>query len=115
MTRFNRVSCTAEVGGFTLGSTNPEPICVAQETLGFRWRWFSHLFLLLMPTFLLLCLPPALTRRLHKREDTPLPIRPRSDPVQSVLGLAPNIFGASHPARTSLPLGTALLLTKVRN
>ena len=44
-----------------LGPPNPETIIVAQETLSFRWTGFSPVFLLLMPTFSLLCPPPHLT------------------------------------------------------
>ena len=50
-----------------LGPTNPGTITVAQETLLFRWRGFSPLLKLLIPTFSLDNAPPHLAVRLQRR------------------------------------------------
>ena len=55
--------------GLALGPTNPTPINVAWETLGFRCECFSHSFKLLMPTFSLPAAPPILADRLQRRQE----------------------------------------------
>ena len=59
--------------GKDLGPPNPGLTISAQETLGLRWFGFSPNFLLLMPTFSLLCAPPDLTVWLHCTKNAPLP------------------------------------------
>src|SRR3989338_11595203 len=59
--------------GLALGPTNPGSIRVAQETLGLRWAGFSPAFLLLMPTFSLLCAPANLAIHLQRAKNAPLP------------------------------------------
>ncbi len=44
-----------------LGSANPGRMILAQEPLDIRWTWFSHVYILLIPTFLLACAPGCLT------------------------------------------------------
>ena len=76
-----------------LGPTNPTPINVAWETLGFRCRSFSLRFKLLMPTFSLPDAPPNLTVRLQCRQErssTTYTIKYKS--VASVIDLAPLDF-----------------------
>jgi len=79
--------------GKDLGPPNPGLTISAQETLGLRWFGFSPNFLLLMPTFSLLCAPPDLTVWLHRTKNAPLPRRCKTSTFSSsVLNLAPVHF-----------------------
>ena len=49
---------------------------------------------LLMPAFSLLCSPPLLTVWLQPAYDAPLPLTFKRKSIASVIGLAPDIFGA---------------------
>ncbi len=94
-----------------LGPTNPTPINVAWETLGFRCAGFSPAFMLLIPTFSLPDAPPHLAVRLHCRQErsptTPMSRKTTSGSVASVTGLSPVIFSAQDrppPRRGNRPV-----------
>lgn len=81
-----------------LDPTNPQPIDVAEETLGIRNLGFSPRESLLLPAFSLVTAPQSLTVLLHCCYNAPLPlIHITSDMYKSqasVNSLAPFIFGA---------------------
>jgi hypothetical protein len=70
--------------GIALGPTNPSPIVVAKETLGFRWWRFSLHLRLLMPTFSLPSAPKALAG--------PSSLHWRRSPTTRKPNFGPNIF-----------------------
>ena len=73
------IICTRS--GTNLGSTNPGMIIIAQETLDFWWAWFSHAYILLIPTFSLVCSPARVTSHLQPAHNAPLPLSaPRCTP-----------------------------------
>ena len=57
-----------------LGSTNPQTITVAVETLDFRCALFSYALSLLMPALSLVYAPPNLPVELHCKYNAPLPV-----------------------------------------
>jgi len=65
----------------SLGPTNPPPIYVAEETLGFRRSEISSEFSLLIPAFSLPQTPAKLTSDLHCQRDAPLPLARRARPL----------------------------------
>ena len=58
---------------YILGSTNPQTIAVAVETLDFRRAPFSDALSLLMPALSLVSAPPNFTVELHRKYNAPLP------------------------------------------
>ena len=90
--------------GLTLGPPHPGTICVAQETLGLRWKRFSRFVMLLMPAFSLPCAPPALTgpASLHRERSPTNASQKATRSAASALGLSPVEFSAQHSLTSEL-------------
>ena len=55
-----------------------------------------------MPAFALLCAPPALTGKLQRTENAPLPLRLATEATTSATGLSPDKLSAHDPLTSEL-------------